>query len=231
VNDDELRRLLADARHDDPVPDDVAARLDRVLAGLADEDQLQRPRVVDLATARRRRRARNLLVAAAAVVAVGVGLGQLDLSSSGGDSDGASSSADAGGSGELESAASAAPSDDLAAAEDRAEDRAGDLDSVVVAAEPVRIGDDDFSELARTQAQAPPAAEPLQDAEAGAGAARRSWFDCRKASFGRGRLVAVEYRGSSAVLAVRPPTGDSVVVELLQCGTATVLRSATVPLP
>jgi hypothetical protein len=60
---------------------------------------------------------------------------------------------------------------------------------------------------------------------------RSAWFSCKRAPFGRGRLVAVRYQGTSAVLAVRPPTGDSVVVELLQCGTATVLRSATVPVP
>ena len=34
---DRMRRLLADARHDEPVPDDVVARLDRVLADLRAE--------------------------------------------------------------------------------------------------------------------------------------------------------------------------------------------------
>ena len=32
----EVRRLLADARHVDPMPDDVATRMDDVLAGLRD---------------------------------------------------------------------------------------------------------------------------------------------------------------------------------------------------
>jgi hypothetical protein len=34
---EEVRRLLADARHVDPMPDDVVDRLDQVLAGLATE--------------------------------------------------------------------------------------------------------------------------------------------------------------------------------------------------
>ena len=69
-----VRRLLADARHAEPMPDDVVDRLDRVLAGLAagSPDELEPPpaaaAVVSLAS-RRRRRAATLLVAAAAVVA------------------------------------------------------------------------------------------------------------------------------------------------------------------
>ncbi len=69
-----VRRLLADARHTDPMPGDVVARLDRVLAGLADEPA-RAATVVRLAD--RRRRATRLLVAAAAVVAVGFGGSQL----------------------------------------------------------------------------------------------------------------------------------------------------------
>ena len=34
-----VRRLLAEARHTEPMPDDVAARLDRVIAGLADDPE------------------------------------------------------------------------------------------------------------------------------------------------------------------------------------------------
>ncbi len=82
---EEVRRLLADARHAGPMPDDVVDRLDQVLAGLAadpandpDDDRVAAPAapVVSLAS-RRRRRATTALVAAAAVVAVGIGLGQV----------------------------------------------------------------------------------------------------------------------------------------------------------
>ena len=86
---DAVRRLLAEARHDEPVPPAVAARLDAVLAELAAERgplAEQRARsgapVVDLA-ARRRRAVATALLAAAAVVVAGVGVSQLgDLSGS-----------------------------------------------------------------------------------------------------------------------------------------------------
>ena len=54
-----VRRLLAEARHDEPIPADVAARLDRVLAGLT-RDEPGAPGVapvIDLAARRRRRNA------------------------------------------------------------------------------------------------------------------------------------------------------------------------------
>jgi hypothetical protein len=83
-DDERVSRLLADARHTEPLPVEVAARLDRTLADLAAE----RPSpaepvapVVDLA-ARRRRRLATGLVAAAAVVALGVSLPNLHLTGS-----------------------------------------------------------------------------------------------------------------------------------------------------
>lgn len=84
-----VRRLLAEARHDEPAPPAVVARLDATLAGLRAERAAPpapsaptppglppRPSgdvPVDLAAHRRRRRGTLLLAAAAAVVAVGVG--------------------------------------------------------------------------------------------------------------------------------------------------------------
>ena len=93
AQDEEVRRLLADARHDEPMPPEVAARMDRVLDDLAAEPSRRAP-VVDLAA--RRRRVSSLLVAAAAVVVVGIGIGQVG---GGGDDDSpeSSSAGDAGG--------------------------------------------------------------------------------------------------------------------------------------
>lgn len=87
-----VRRLLAEARHDEPTPPAVVARLDATLADLRAERAAPpappaagspapsglppRPSggvPVDLAAHRRRRRGTLLLAAAAAVVAVGVG--------------------------------------------------------------------------------------------------------------------------------------------------------------
>src|SRR5688572_21810095 len=85
ADDERIRRLLAEARHTEPMPEAVAARLDGVLAGLsADRTRLgqqgahedHRAPVVDLAARRRRRTAANLLVAAAAVLVVGFGISQ-----------------------------------------------------------------------------------------------------------------------------------------------------------
>jgi len=84
-----VRRHLVAARYTEPVPGDVAERLDRVLAGLQSE-RSPTTTVVDLASRRRRRTAR-LLVAAAAVVVAGVGIGQIvDSDFGGGQSDSAS---------------------------------------------------------------------------------------------------------------------------------------------
>src|SRR6478752_190941 len=79
-----VRRLLADARHDGPPPPDVVARLDETLASLVAErsgdptterDDRSPGRVVDLGS-RRRRVASIGLLAAASVVVAGVALGQ-----------------------------------------------------------------------------------------------------------------------------------------------------------
>src|SRR5688572_9442692 len=88
AEDERIRRLLAEARHTDPMPDAVVARLDRVLTGLAGEraERASQAQVVDLA-ARRRRTAGQLLVAAAAVVAVGFGITQVLPSVDGGSDD------------------------------------------------------------------------------------------------------------------------------------------------
>src|SRR5690349_18717222 len=79
TDDDQVRRLLAEARHDEPIPDDVAARLDEVLAGLPDDRLVDRP-VVDLAARQRRKNVRTWVLAAAAVVVVGIGINQVDWS-------------------------------------------------------------------------------------------------------------------------------------------------------
>src|SRR4051812_5667095 len=89
----DVRRLLADARHDDPIPDDVATRLDAVLAGLTRDEPGSTgiAPVVDLAARRRRRNAAALLAGAAAVIVAGFAVGQvIDV---GGTADDAGSSA------------------------------------------------------------------------------------------------------------------------------------------
>jgi hypothetical protein len=95
---DAVRRLLAEARHDEPVPPAVAARLDAVLADLTAErrESPATAPVVELGT-RRRRRVGAALLAAAAVVVGGIGVGQVVSGTGGSSSDsGAASTADRG---------------------------------------------------------------------------------------------------------------------------------------
>lgn len=95
-SDDEISALLRSSRVDEPMPADVAARLDDVLAGLAPAPPADTEPAVAPVVPLRRRLAPRLLAAAAAVVlvgGVGVGLDQVLRSSS---SDQAASS-DAGG--------------------------------------------------------------------------------------------------------------------------------------
>ena len=75
----EVRRLLAEARHDEPIPTEVADRLDTVLADLT-RDEPGSPGVapvIDLAARRRRRNAAAVLAGAAAVIVAGFAIGQV----------------------------------------------------------------------------------------------------------------------------------------------------------
>jgi hypothetical protein len=91
VDEESVRRLLLAASGPVPTPDDVAARLDDVLAGLqAERDGSAAAPVTDLA-AHRRRSWPKVLVAAAAVVVVGVGIGNISDNSGGGGGDAATS--------------------------------------------------------------------------------------------------------------------------------------------
>ncbi|NPC98764.1 hypothetical protein [Nocardioides sp. zg-DK7169] len=250
-HDERVRRLLHDARHDEPIPEDIATRLDRVLAQLSADEPVDAPSVHEIA-ARRRRRAGGLLVAAAAVVVASVGLDQaLDRGEDAADS----SAATAGGSADAQDSV-------------RAErDQAGSAQSTLPRSKaptpvggPVDVHADRFTSEARAilrttedrraelrattaapQDSDAPGLDANPDAQAssapptangGAPFATRNgtaWFTCDPAPWGPGRLVAVRYDGEPAVIAVRPPAGDTRVVEVLQCGTGAILRSVTLP--
>lgn len=241
-HDEQVRRLLAGARHDTPIPPEVAARLDGVLADLRAEQAAGPPvpppplgppppppappgppaPVVDLAARRRRKQGAALLLAAAAVVAIGVGVGSMVDDTSGGD-DGASA-----GSASDESFERAEP--------DAADEGGGSAPSAAAPSEappsglmrmqPLVVSSDTFAAdaeryRARTDAAPPPAAQEGED----------SAFPCDIGTLGPGVHVPVLYDGMEAVLAYRPPTDDSQVVDLLQCGTGDVVRTTTLPVP
>ncbi|MQW77053.1 hypothetical protein GHK92_14315 [Nocardioides sp. dk4132] len=247
--DAQVRRLLREARHDEPVPDDVATRLERVLAQLAADDPADVPDPDEVA-ARRRRRAGGLLVAAAAVVVAGVAIGQVvdpgDSASS--DSDATSAqdtSADEATSAPSEGAVRStlprrqAPSPTGDPVEVQADHFTRDARALLRATEGKAAysagsggagaaDSDDRVERYRDRAPAPHAQSGPTD-ELSAAARGNAWFSCDPAPWGPGRLVAVRYDGEPAVVAVRPAAGDTRVVEVLQCGTGAILRSVTLP--
>lgn len=246
-----VRRLLADARHEAPLPEDVADRLDRVLARLAEEPSevtstKAAPSLVglsgadiDVARRRRRRRATSLLAAAAAVAVVGFGVARV-VTGGGGASTGSADSA-AGGGGVADSPAPASksrstpgPTASKNSADGsrvrnhirvqgyalagvprlRSTDFSADVTRVLRHRRRLAADSLTFKQLSRQSDQADARQEP---------------FTCRPASWGPGRLFPVTYDGAPAVLVERPSAGETRVVDLLQCGTATVLRSITLP--
>ena len=231
----EVRRLLADARHDEPMPEPVVARLDRVLAGLAEEPVREAP-VTDLAT--RRRRATSLLVAAAAVIAVGVGVSQVvDTGTSSQDSQ---SSAD-----RRAEEAPAAEADPGTAMEERepADDGAGEEGGAPApndAQQDTGRSAQDFVTLSRETYSLDVSALRAQrgaldelsgayksdlDAYAAAGAT------CLSDTWGEGTFVPVRYDGEPAVLVFRRATGDTQIADLFLCGDDEPRRSVTLPAP
>lgn len=236
-----VRRLLAGARHDEPVPADVVARLDGVLAQLAAEGPRaidpappapHEAQVVDLA-ARRRRRVTGLLGAAAAVVVLGVGVTQVVDTTSGSDDAGSSSS-------EVSDATAADTGVGGAQApESQQEEPAPSLAPGDQTPSPVPVKPDRIPAISKkTFGQAVlalrgAAVVPSTDSDRVGGDELTTvpMFVCPPAAFGEGRLLAVRYEEAPAVLAYRPASGETQSVELLQCGTAEVLRSKVIPFP
>ena len=227
----EVRRLLADARHDEPMPDEVAQRLNRVLAGLAEEPAREAP-VAHLAT--RRRRATGLLLAAAAVVAIGIGVGQVVdtgtdtaeyLTTADRDESGAGRAAAEEEDGEAEAApedgadAPGVPTDGSITDEGRATQDAPALAQLTRQ----EYGD----QVVELRAQRSTAAL----GEAGLSASYAAGETCRSDTWGAGTFVPVRYEGIPAVLVLRRARGDTQVADLFLCGDSEPHRSVTLPAP
>lgn len=228
---EEVRRLLADARHTEPMPPEVVARMDRVLAGLSTEP-VRTATVTDLAT--RRRRVAGLLVAAAAVVVVGIGLGQvLGSGFSGGDADQATSADEA-----------AAPEAGQDA--DRQGDRGAGADEPGTTSSETARGAANGLELERLRpdslrrdamslassyavtdnhAEVPELHAYLDSADLAVGTI------CRTDAWGSGTFVPVRYGRTPAVLVLRKPQGATRVADVYLCGSTAPIRSVTLPAP
>ena len=225
AQDERIRRLLADARHTEPMPEAVVARLDRVLAGLSDDrteraERADHAEVVDL-MARRRRTVGQLLVAAAAVVAVGFGITQV-LPDLGGGSGGDAQEATAGG-----AAADSADGGDQGSrlvSPESAPEAPSDGATSGASKSTFRIRSDEFGpdvRRARNQLEGGSAALVEYPAEG-----------CLAVSVEPGsEVVATTYDAAPAALVLRPPSGDVQVVDLYLCGDVEPRRSITLTAP
>jgi hypothetical protein len=222
-----IQRLLAEARHTEPMPAHVVARFDGVLADLHARRTEERPAtVVDLAS-RRRRTAATLLVAAAAVVVAGVGLGQ--IIPNGANDNGPSASADqsvqeqemAGGGADA-GTGKRSDSPEFQSASPSAD---GPTDRGQLLGE-VQIRSGHFGADVREARTALEQAQPDAITEFGAPAST-----CASGITGEGTVVAATYDGAAAALVLRPAAGDVQVVELYLCETTEPARSITLTVP
>lgn len=223
AQDDAVRALLASARHTEPIPDEVVARLDATLASLTGDRQETRAPVVALAS-RRRRTASTLLLAAAAVVVAGVGIGQV-LSPDGSDD--------------------SAGSESVMSTQDRA---AGKSDGVPYSAE-AEAPDEGGAELqndssARTapspgsgllaelsSLSSDTALRPQVRKLRSVSAATASDTPCAGPDVGSGTTVPVTYDGVPGALVFRIPSGSSQRVDVFLCGEREALRTLTLRAP
>ena len=220
-----VRRMLADARHTEPMPGDVVARLDRVLAGLA-EEPARESAVVRLAD--RRRRATRLLVAAAAVVVIGFGGSQV-IGGLGGASMDAMTGADekpAAESAEDHGAAGADPDGEPNEGPSGPENEAPtSTQDRVATIRPQQFAADtqELRDVARNYALT-----ELQAQRDGSAA----FLDvCTTGAWGAGQYVAVRYAGDPGWIVFRRPQGSTQVADLFLCGSELASRSLTLPYP
>ncbi|WP_028653774.1 hypothetical protein [Nocardioides halotolerans] len=218
-----VRRLLADARHDEPIPAEVAARLDTTLAGLT-RDEPGSPGVapvLDLAARRRRRNAAGLLAGAAAVIVSGFVGGQLiDVGSSGDDAGTASTEADANRAG---SADDQAGGDSLESFSPGATAPLAGSGGPVLQLRSQHLASDLDTQL-RSYASEGSASASLSASELGA-------LGCTTQpppqKFGLGEFFPALFDGTPAVVALRAPADGTQTADVLECSSAELLDSVT----
>lgn len=243
-----VQRLLADAAGPEPVPAEVAERLDATLAelqaqraddaaalvstGVAEEHGVVIPR--DELAARRRGKARILLAAAAVVAVVGVGAGLVNDQS--GDDTAAADKitsedlarpeeASAGGVTQDDGMAAPSDSSELSSADQEPE---GPVQRVT-SDEPLRVIRADHLQDDLVALQHMTLSDPTAVDYSGETFAAPQDFVCGPADFGAGYLVAVEYDGRPAVVAFRAPAGTTQAADVLACGTGDTMHSVTLP--
>ncbi|NYE36359.1 hypothetical protein F4692_001463 [Nocardioides cavernae] len=221
-----VRRLLADARHDGPPPPEVVSRLNETLAALVAEraesgDAGSAP-VVDLG-ARRRRLTGMGVLAAAAVVVAGVALGQALPR-------GANDSADSGGASQAESAPSPEASDDAGAGIEDPSAMSSELTPEakrgLTDAPELAPADDDTldAQLLRLRAAARPRSQDSAEASI--------LGDCLMPGLGPGRRAYATLDDVPVVVVYGRPSGDEQRVAVYACGAGDEpLRETVLPAP
>lgn len=222
----QVRRLLAEARHDEPIPAEVGERLDRVLAGLT-RDEPGAPGVapvVDLAARRRRRNAAAVLAGAAAVIVAGFAIGQvIDV----GSDDAGSSASDGAVSADREAGSDQAarspgirsqganPSSEVAPGPTSAE--------TVLRLSSAHLQRDLRRQLGAVQGTSASDRSPTQ-AFAAIGC-----VPTPSSKFGLGELFPALFDDQPAVVALRQPAGGRQQADVLACGTAATLATTSLP--
>ncbi|HEX5860924.1 MAG TPA: hypothetical protein VFY58_03720 [Nocardioides sp.] len=217
---EKVRRLLAAARHTDPTPPEVVARLDAVLEDLGGESERTAP-VDDLA--RRRRRAASLLVAAAAVVAIGIGANQLITPQPQAET---SSAGDAGldsGSAESEAQPESQPKAQSGEAPAESSEDAP-LDGASLFAVRRNHLADDLTDARRVR-------RSFGLSSKASSADRAAGILCSADAWGQGRFVPVRYGNQPAVVVFRRPVNETQVADLFLCGSRQPVRSVTLAAP
>lgn len=222
---EEVRRLLADSRHSEPMPDDVVARMDDAIAGLRETPLTSEPTPAEaprydnvMPLVHRRRRAAGMLVAAAAIVVGGVVLAQNlpQPSSSSSVSGGASTAQDSG-----QSSLNAQKSP---GAEDFGDNSARGATLPVIKRGRLVVHPQHFSvdALAGRRLLERAAYHPLTTQE---------FTHCPSVPTGDGEVLRATYQRAPAALVYRTATGGSQVVDLYLCDSGHPVRSATLPAP
>lgn len=228
-----VRRLLAEARHTEPIPTEVADRIDRALSDLADEPGETAP-VVRLAE--RRRNAGRLLLAAAVVVVGGVAVGQVV----GGTGDDAATESSTAARDEEQGLPAPDRDGSLFSGQSGADaEGGGGVPGAVsstrrsiskLPAQPVRSASfaADAEQLRPLATGLRAAARDLARPDASESLAQRD--GCPAGAWGGGRYVRVVFDREAGWLVYRPPRGGTQVVDLFLCGEDSAARSATLPL-
>lgn len=222
----EVRRLLADAKHVDPMPDDVAARMDDVLAGLRDATEATpaaRPHppaaeVVPIA-AHRRRRAAGMLVAAAAIVVGGVVVAPHVHVGSGGSSAATSAEDNAAGTDQLGNTGNE-PKNGLQPQGTPLPSTPPRVRNGRLVVRPQHFSDDALAGRHLLTLRG-------NDVTITKGTPGTSCADVPQ----RASTLAAEYQRAPAALVYRHAEGSSQVVDLYVCGNPRPVRSTTLPAP